>query len=254
MRAGSVCVVLCRCCELVIPCVHCVYTLCKKHPPRLPRPGLFLWALSQPLNTRSLNSEAQHQTRKHAHAHTHTWQDTAPGPGGMPPAATAAAPQLGGRAQSPGRAAATPLPRRRRPTAAEPPLRRRAAAPPPCRTWLEPRPRGGQCAEQPLERLLLNPGPLRNKATEARPASTLRRQLLLEEDAGGSVHRVDEQDVKEAGVDRRYYTGTRRSAATTPGAQIAPSAKWRRLLKIPKRSFPAFIFYGGSAMHLWSGS
>ena len=64
---------------------------------------------------------------------------------------------------------------------------------------------GGQSAEQPLERLLVNPGPLRNrKAPGARPAATLRRHLHVKEDAGGVVHRVDEQDVKDAGVDRRY--------------------------------------------------
>ena len=151
----------------------------------------------------------------------------------MPPGAVAAAPQPGPVPGPPGRAAATPPPlRRRRPAAAVPPRRRRVAAPPPRRTWLEPRPRGGQSAEQPLERLLLNPGPLRNrKETGALPASTLRRQLHVKEDAGGVVHRVDEQDVKEPGVDRRYSAGTRRSAATTPVAQILLPAKRRRLLK-----------------------
>ena len=151
----------------------------------------------------------------------------------MPPGAVAAAPQPGPVPGPPGRAAATPPPlRRRRPAAAVPPRRRRVAAPPPRRTWLEPRPRGGQSAEQPLERLLLNPGPLRNrKETGALPASTLRRHLHVKEDAGGVVHRVDEQDVKEPGVDRRYSAGTRRSAATTPVAQILLPAKRRRLLK-----------------------
>ena len=90
---------------------------------------------------------------------------------------------------------------------------------------------GGQSAEQPLERLLVNPGPLRNrKETGALPASTFCRQLHVKEDAGGVVHRVDEQDVKEPGVDRRYSAGTRRSAATTPVAQILLPAKRRRLL------------------------
>ena len=54
--------------------------------------------------------------------------------------------------------------------------------------------------------------------------------LHVKEDAGGVVHQVDEQDVKEPGVDRRYSAGTQRSAATCPVAQIVPPAKWRRLL------------------------
>ena len=130
-----------------------------------------------------------------------------------------------------------PPPRRRCAAADQPPPRRRPAAVSPRRLDEEereeeevvpPRSRGVLCRGLSTSSALAQPQSDRGSASvdvASTPACQRRRRW-----SRSPSRRTGSQDVKDAGVDRRYSAETRRPAATCPVAQIVPPAKRRRLL------------------------